>query len=266
MSELKKRIIFSLIAAPLFLVVMWLGGWYFKGLVVIMSLIIQREMMTMLKGAGYESNTLITYATGLWILLIFLLPHPLLIVFLLFLYIISTETLNQRPKHLERMTSTLFCGIYAPLALLSLILLRDLEPGFTGFALSLTLVFIIWGNDTLAYFGGKRFGKHPLAPDISPGKTREGFLFGFFGGLLGLIAAYVIIPSYPLSFMTALPMVIIVGFFGPVGDLAASKIKRSAGMKDSATILPGHGGFFDRLDALLLASPAVYIYVSLVLS
>lgn len=266
MTELSKRILFSLIAAPLFLLILWLGGWYFKILVIIMALVIQGEMMAMMKTAGYETNSAVTYATGLWIMLFFYLPEALLTGLILFVYLVASETFNSRPKHLERMSVTLLCGIYAPLTLLSLVLLSNIDTGTTGFALALSLVLIVWGNDTLAYFGGKKFGKHLLAPEISPGKTREGFYFGFTGGLLGLLVAYISLPSYPISFAAALPMVIIAGFFGPAGDLAASKIKRVTGVKDSASILPGHGGFFDRFDALMLASPAVYIYVVMLLA
>ncbi|MEX0929282.1 MAG: phosphatidate cytidylyltransferase [Balneolales bacterium] len=265
MTELTKRILFALIAAPLFLLMLWLGGWYFKVLVVIIGLFIQREMMLMFQKTGHEQNAFAAYGLGLVTMLFFQLPHPLLIGFLIFLYLVTTETLNLKPGHLDRMVSTLFCGLYAPFALLSLILLREYGMEVTGFALAGSLILVIWGTDIMAYIGGKRFGKNLLAPAISPGKTREGFYFGFLGGLLGLIMASFLIPSYPYEFLYVLPIVIIVGFFGPVGDLAESRMKRSAGLKDSSSILPGHGGVFDRFDALLLASPAVYVYVVLIL-
>ncbi|MEX1121434.1 MAG: phosphatidate cytidylyltransferase, partial [Balneolales bacterium] len=229
------------------------------------GLFIQHEMMRMFRVAGYESNLIAMHMIGLLVMLFNHLPVPALIGFLIFLYLIVSETFSTKPRHLERMMVTTFCGLYAPFSLLGFILLREAGHNDVGFALTLTLVLTIWGNDSLAYFGGKKFGKNKLAPSISPGKTREGFYFGFLGGLLGLIAAFYLVPGYPFYFLSVLPIVIITGFFGPAGDLAASKIKRATGVKDSASILPGHGGFFDRFDALLLASPAVYVYAVLLL-
>lgn len=266
MSELTKRILFSIIFAPLFLMVVWLGGWFFKIMVVALGLLIQREMITMFRIAGYEVNASLCYISGLWVMLFFEIPHPLAIGFLLLVFLMISETFGSRTKYLESLSATLFCAVYAPFTLLSFILLREFGMETTGLALTLTLVIVIWGNDIAAYFGGRKFGKNPLAPDISPGKTKEGFWFGFIGGFAGLIAIFFLMPGYPLTFLTALPIVIIAGFFGPAGDLAESKIKRTAGIKDSSSLLPGHGGVFDRFDALLLASPAVYIYVELVMS
>ncbi|MEX0684956.1 MAG: phosphatidate cytidylyltransferase [Balneolales bacterium] len=264
MSELTKRALFSAISAPFFLLIIWLGSWYFNVVVIVIGLFIQYEMMTMLKKGGQESNVVLTFMIGLLVMLYGHFPFPLVIGFLIFLYLIISETFATETGYLDRIMSTLFCGLYAPVALLGLILLREIGSNEIGFALTITLVLIIWGNDTMAFFGGKKFGKNKLAPSISPGKTREGFYFGFIGGLIGLFIAYFLIPVYPIGFLYALPIAIIAGFFGPAGDLAASKLKRVTGVKDSATFLPGHGGFFDRFDALLLASPAVYIYLILV--
>jgi phosphatidate cytidylyltransferase len=123
---------------------------------------------------------------------------------------------------------------------------------------------MIWGNDVFAYFGGKTFGKHKMAPLISPKKTWEGFASGFLGAALVLIVGWFLAADLlSLSLTELLPMILLVSVFGPVGDLFASKIKRFTGSKDSGKLLPGHGGFFDRFDSLLLVSPSVYIYFSI---
>lgn len=124
---------------------------------------------------------------------------------------------------------------------------------------------MIWGNDIFAYFGGKSFGKQPLAPTISPKKTWEGFWFGFLGAAVGLLATFYIARVFPVQFWQVFPVVFIVSTLGPAGDLLASRLKRLAGVKDSSALLPGHGGFFDRFDALILSSPFVFFYFHLLM-
>ena len=120
------------------------------------------------------------------------------------------------------------------------------------------LFILIWTNDTFAYLVGKSIGKHKLLERISPKKTIEGFI----GGLV-----FTMIGSYLLSmyFTFFSPMVwictgLIVGFFGTIGDLIESKFKRSAGVKDSGKIMPGHGGILDRLDSVIFAIPFLYLF------
>ena len=117
------------------------------------------------------------------------------------------------------------------------------------------LIFFIWAADTGAYFAGKNFGKHKLAPSISPGKTWEGWAGGAALTLLVGWAAGYFLPDIPLSHRLVAAGVVAV--FGPLGDLAESMLKRSAGVKDSGTFLPGHGGLLDRFDAFLLVLPVL---------
>jgi phosphatidate cytidylyltransferase len=125
----------------------------------------------------------------------------------------------------------------------------------------LALVFAFF-SDTAGYFVGRRFGKRPLAPVVSPKKTVEGALGGLAGGLAGgLIAHFTILPVLPLGH--AIVLSLIATAFGQLGDLSESLIKRSVGVKDSGTILPGHGGVLDRSDALLFTAATVWLYVTL---
>ncbi|WP_103071926.1 phosphatidate cytidylyltransferase [Aquimarina sediminis] len=120
---------------------------------------------------------------------------------------------------------------------------------------------IIWINDTFAYLVGKNFGKHKLLERISPKKTIEGFIGGFIFSLLGgyLIAIF----SETLSIGIWLIISIIMSIFGTLGDLIQSKFKRQAGVKDSGTIMPGHGGIYDRLDSIIFASPFLYAFLQI---
>lgn len=130
-----------------------------------------------------------------------------------------------------------------------------------GGALIVSVLFMIWLCDTAAYFGGSLLGKHPLAPAISPKKSLEGALFGFFGSIAGGIAGWLIFrpETFILSEFAFLGAA--VGIIGQVGDLAESVVKRETGVKDSSRLLPGHGGVLDRFDSLLFALPAVWFWL-----
>lgn len=262
MSELAKRIFFAIPAAALFLFVTWLGGGYFVGLIVLVTFFIQHELSDLSKSAGFPPDQFFPYTIGLWILLSPFLQHFLPIGITIFLALTAIQLFKIGNQGLQQLISTFFCGIYAPLGLLSIILVRNIGESDFGFALTISLLLMVWGNDVFAYFGGKNFGKNKLAPAISPNKTWEGFLFGILGALAGLtIAYYVSSVDFNVSILVLAPVALLISIFGPIGDLTASRIKRAANAKDASHILPGHGGFFDRFDALILASPVFYLYL-----
>ena len=121
--------------------------------------------------------------------------------------------------------------------------------------LILALFAIIWVGDTAAYYGGTAFGRHLLAPKISPKKTVEGAVAGLIGSLVagGVAAFFLGEPQLRMAGISAATAIV-----GQLGDLAESVLKRSAGVKDSSSILPGHGGILDRLDSLFFAAPVFY--------
>lgn len=121
---------------------------------------------------------------------------------------------------------------------------------------------LIWVNDTFAYLVGKNFGKQKLFSSISPKKTVEGFLGGLF---FSCVASFFIAKfTGTLNFTSWLILSIIVSVFGTLGDLIESKFKRQAGVKDSGTIMPGHGGLFDRLDSIIFAAPPIYLFLRII--
>ena len=118
-------------------------------------------------------------------------------------------------------------------------------------------------NDTCAYFAGRAFGKHKLAPLLSPKKTWEGFAGGFVGTLGFLFAGKALFPE-TFAGLTSTDLVLLgvpSAFLGPVGDLAESLLKRNYDVKDSGNILPGHGGMLDRIDAAFFVCPWVLCYL-----
>ncbi len=146
-----------------------------------------------------------------------------------------------------------FGAAYTGLLLSSLIAVRQAVPGFWGGVLVVGIFCSVWANDSFAYLVGSKFGKHKLAPRISPKKSWE----GFFGGLVGSVVIWCVmacIPGVDMSFAQAVPFGMACGLAGVLGDLAESRIKRNSGVKDSGTIMPGHGGILDRCDSLFLAS------------
>jgi len=118
---------------------------------------------------------------------------------------------------------------------------------------------VLMGSDTGAYFTGKAIGKHKLIPKVSPGKTWEGLFGGFVvAALFAALATFWFIPELPYQF--SIPLAVVMSAIGVLGDLTESAMKRGAGAKDAASILPGHGGFLDRLDSLLLNAPILYYF------
>ena len=135
--------------------------------------------------------------------------------------------------------------------------LRALNTHWLMFALSLS-----WAGDTAALYAGKAFGKHKMAPRVSPAKTWEGAAGSVAGGIVvGGIYAHYLIPQVSLG--EALALAAAGNVAGQVGDLCESALKRGAGVKDSGTLLPGHGGWLDRIDSSLFSVPAIYALVKL---
>ena len=137
-----------------------------------------------------------------------------------------------------------------------LILLRFSAGTASGSDLILFIIVIAAFNDIFAYFGGKQFGKHLLAPKISPKKTIEGSFFGLLGGIISGVTFQQFFLQAFLSGWRLLLLVVVIVIASQLGDLSESKLKRFCGIKDSSNLLPGHGGLLDRIDAYLFAIPA----------
>ena len=149
-----------------------------------------------------------------------------------------------------------FGVLYVALLFGHFILLRQLPEGI---ALIFFVLIVTWLSDTGGYVFGIAFGRHPLAPVLSPKKTIEGFL----GGILFSIAGALLCHAWFISFISLSHSLILGGLLaicGTLGDLTESAIKRSVQVKDSGTLIPGHGGVLDRIDSLLLSAPAFYYY------
>ena len=161
--------------------------------------------------------------------------------------------------------ATILGVLYIPLLGSHLIAMRvGFDPTLSRHLLSFFFL-VLMGADAGAYYIGRAFGKHKLAPSISPGKTWEGAIGGVAAALaMGALSHFWFFRELPLKFI--LPLAAVMTIVGIFGDLAESALKRGAGAKDAANILPGHGGLLDRLDSLLFNAPLIYYFARLYFS
>jgi phosphatidate cytidylyltransferase len=155
-------------------------------------------------------------------------------------------------------SAAVFLGVVYISGFLShLIFLRQMAHGS---ALILFLLLIVWAGDAAAYYVGRSMGRHPLYPEVSPNKTIEGAVGGLAGSFLGTLAAqFTFLPIFSGLDFVLVPL--IVGGMGQLGDLTESMMKRSAGVKDASSLIPAHGGLFDKLDSVAFAAPVLYYYL-----
>ncbi|MFK7810144.1 MAG: phosphatidate cytidylyltransferase [Saprospiraceae bacterium] len=176
------------------------------------------------------------------------------LVFLLFIYELFSAAKNPFSNVAHILLGVIYIGL--PFAILILVAYRT---GAFDTSVILGMLLLTWANDTGAYLVGSQIGKTPLLPRISPKKTWEGSLGGV---ALGLFVAYLLSLFFTdLSLMQWMVLAVIVIIFGAIGDLIESMLKRSKGVKDSGTLLPGHGGFLDRFDAFYFMLPFAAAYL-----
>ena len=172
---------------------------------------------------------------------------------------ITVTTWSGGKDALGSAAAALFPALYLGLPIGAMHAIREWRGAQVLFLLMLT-VFV---SDTAQYYSGRRFGRRPLAPAISPKKTLEGGIGGLVAGTLVLtVVGEWWLPSMPAAFRALLGAALVA--LGIAGDLFESMLKRSAGVKDSSTLIPGHGGILDRIDALLFAAPLYYVVLKYV--
>ena len=268
MSSHLKRWLTALVLLPPLVLLVWKGGRtsfsLVVGLVAVVglleyyALVMSRETVA-LKAAGLALGLALIatfYLGGLSIT-----PAALALAFLgsAMICLARFDLQTSVPEMLYKQVTGL---IYIPFMLGHLILIRGWDQGVTWI---FVLMAVIIAGDTGAYYIGSVFGRHKLAPRLSPGKTVEGAVGGLGANLLiGALIKKYYFPEFGWSYWMAL--IIIMGALGQTGDLVESMLKRSVGLKDSGIIFPGHGGLLDRIDALLFAAPGLYYFKTYVLS
>ncbi len=270
-----KRIVTAVVLIPAVLYLVLLGRplWIVLAVAVV-GLLALHEYLNLVKALGADPMTTLTlicavgvFAATAFSPTLFLLPALSVSAFLLLAFAMFT-----RPLH-GVLADSAFCFfglVYVAYPLATIPLIASQE---NGHALLLLLLLVVWAGDILALFTGKLIGRHKLAPKISPGKTWEGFAGSVAGSLIVATLLFYLaerlnlsslgVSPYPGRLIAWLGLALLINLAAQLGDLLESAMKRGAGVKDSGTLLPGHGGVLDRIDALLLAAPVLW-YAQLV--
>ena len=264
-SNLKVRLLTAAVVVPPLLWLLFLGpAWGFFLLVLVAAAISADELFRMTHpgdGAARAVGILSTLGVAVSLYLWSRDPRVLLTLFFavpLLGLMVPLWRLGEIPTAALRM----FAGVTGPLylgGLLTALALLRRDAGSVGPHYVFMCLTFAWLADTGGYFFGRFLGKRKLYEAVSPKKTRAGFVGALLGAELGgLLGHFVYLRSIPLEHVV--PLALVAGALGQCGDLIESLLKRATGIKDSGSIVPGHGGMLDRIDALIIVAPVVYLY------
>lgn len=268
-----KRLVTGVSLAVAVLVGVRVGPiWLLWAIFGVIALLATRELSQLLERLGKKPWPIPSYLGTLGVAAAFTEPDPplapVMTGILIFIFLRTLFSRSAPRVGTDRLVGTLLPVVYIGLTVGHLVGMLSL-PGENmrelGEDLIVLALVVVYFGDTAAYYGGKTFGRHKLAPSISPAKTWEGATFNLLGSIGGAFLGH-------LWFFQALPwphaiaLGALLGTTGIVGDLTESLLKRAATIKDSGGLLPGHGGVLDRVDSLLLAAPVLYWYHRLVLA
>jgi len=263
-GSLAQRVLTAVVVIPLVMLVVWFGGWWAFVAVALITIVSLFEVERMLTAEGFRPLIGLSFLLAFAFLLGAMFPswHVRLLEGGLSAIIIATFVwlLLRRDQRgaIADWALTITVPVYIGWPLSFLLLLRGSQPGLVpGTWWLLVLLLTVWGFDTAAFFTGRYFGRHKLLAAVSPSKTWEGVA----GGLaLAIIAAVAVTRPIGVPWYHAIAIGLLTGIAGQLGDLAESLLKRQTHVKDSGTIMPGHGGILDRVDSILFAVLVVYFY------
>lgn len=256
---MKTRIKTAIIALILFLPFLIAGGKYFLFASLVLSGLAIYEVVKISFGKFNVSIFLLSILIALGIFFRESIDNEILLLgFLAVVFLLLTEVIisSHRVKLVD-MATVLFLSGYIAVGFYALYNLRTM-----GFAVMFYLLVTIWVTDSGAYFGGMKFGKRKLSPNISPNKSIEGSMIGSLSSIVVALIFYPLMNIYPNIFIAIL-VTIVVSIVGQMGDLVESAYKREYSVKDSSNILPGHGGIFDRFDSVILAAPFLLVLIEI---
>lgn len=253
---MKTRIITAVLALIIFVPFLIAGGKYFLFASFVLTGLAIYEIIKITFGELNKSILILSAIAAFGIFFkkymneTFFLTGFLVIAFLL----LSEIVISSHKVKLVDIATVLFLTVYITIGFYSLYNLRLISFG-TMFYLLLT----IWVTDSGAYFGGMKFGKRKLSPNISPNKSIEGSIIGSLSSIIVAVGTFYLTDIFKNIFIAIL-VTIVISIVGQLGDLVESAYKREYGVKDSSNILPGHGGIFDRFDSVILSAPFLLLF------
>ncbi len=284
MGDLKQRVITALVALPIALVLLILGGVWFSLLILFLVLVGESEFYRIVEMKGVEPMRITGYILSILLVVVayfsneyylnLILTMAILFIFIMQLYRRDVKTA------ISSISSTIVSIVYVAWLISHGILLRNIgnelvskygivlkkitmliqKPDYMGLAYVVLVVAVTFLADTAAYFVGKSMGKHKLAPVVSPKKTWEGAIAGVVTAIItAVLTKWIMAIKMDVLYISILGLLL--GIFGILGDLSESLLKRDVNIKDSGTIFPGHGGVLDRLDSLMFNVPITYYFV-----
>jgi len=251
-----KRVLTALVLIPIIAyVVLWANFWVFAAVLAAAAILSYREYDAIAGRYGFGAPGPLGYGAGL--LLLFWTREPWLLIVLAAILALTLALRDELAKSLPRAALLLMGVVYVFGCWKSALPLREASPHWLMYGL-----LVNWTGDIGAYYVGRNLGRRKLAPRISPQKTWEGAMGSLATSVL-IAGAYLMyfIPS--VGWPQIIGLTLVANAAGQVGDLAESAMKRGASVKDSGAILPGHGGFLDRVDSTLLSLPVIYAYLQL---
>jgi phosphatidate cytidylyltransferase len=260
--DLKQRIVTGSIAGAAFLLLLYLGSYWYAGLILVLALIGYNEFIRMNSLQHHRVTTWFGYLGVIGLAFPWQPESSFSIASLdhliwLFLFILLCITVTSKNKITIDSIAMMFIGmVYVGIGFHYMIATRLMEQD--GLFWTLLVFFCIWATDSGAYFTGSAIGKHPLWPTISPKKSVEGAVGGIVISILVALVFAWVRPEL-LSWSQALLLGLVIAVVGQMGDLIQSAYKRVKGIKDTGTLLPGHGGVLDRVDSWLIVFPMVHL-------
>ena len=256
---MKTRIITAIVALIVFLPLLFLGGDYFKFTTFTLGVMAMYEIVRM---TFKETNIVVLSLSSLAGALLFLHNEvstlvQYSIIYLILIGMLGTVVMTGHKIKLVEIGSIIFVTSYIFVGFYCLFMLRNLSLSHVAY-----LLLTIWFTDSFAYFGGMKFGKNKLSPNISPNKSIEGSVIGSVSSI-AIALLFFFTTNIFSNLLVAIVVTLIVSVIGQFGDLIESAYKREYQVKDSSNLLPGHGGIFDRFDSVILSAPCLILLLSL---
>lgn len=253
------RVLSAAVGIPVIIYAAWRGGLLLLSVIGVIMLLGIFEMFKILKSLNVRPNKTLTWGGALLLLAVAYFQEwsyvGIVLTVLLILHLLSL--IRHYPEYTPGDSAA---GLFTTLYLSLLIYIYIISTLPNGKHWIFIMLLGTWASDTFAYFVGRSFGRHKLTPNLSPKKTWEGAV----GGVLGTILTVYIYSKFFISLPPGIAVLlgVLISTASQVGDLIESTLKRQAKIKDSGTIIPGHGGVLDRFDSMLLSAPLVYYFVS----